>query len=95
MENKNTVQIIFGTKSEENENQLYIRIEDLEIPHGEDYKTALHELKKTEQISLDGVPFLELFKYKDISLWWYIYPTILPAFKQYVSQGHQVGQHPH
>lgn len=85
MKSRENTEIIFGEKSQKIENKLYVRIEDLEIPHGEDYKTALEELKKFETFTINGLQFLELFKYLDISLWWYIYPTILPVYKQLVN----------
>ena len=67
MNRKNPLKIIFGTSSSKTDEIIYVREEDFEIPHGEDYKIAIEELGKIQNMTFDGKPFLEHFTYNDTS----------------------------
>ena len=74
--------IILGNTTSHNSDILYLREEDLEMPHGEDYKIAIDELFKIQKQIVNETPFHKLFEYQDISLWWYIFPNIIPVYKK-------------
>jgi len=76
------LEIIFGEKSEKVSDKLYVNENDFEIPHGEDYKIAIKELEKIQKKTFQGKPFLSLFEYNDASLWWFIYQSLIPKYKQ-------------
>ena len=74
--------IILGKTSSRKNDILYVKEADLEMPHGEDYKIAISELFKIQQQMINKTPFHKLFEYRDISLWWYIFPNIIPIYKK-------------
>ena len=63
MNRKKPLKIIFGTSSSKTDEIIYVREEDFEIPHGEDYKIAIEELGKIQNVIFDGKPFLEHFRF--------------------------------
>jgi len=71
--------IIYGTKSMSFENEIFVKEEDFEIPHGEDYKIAV---KFLEQILENNPDFLENFRYENLSLWWFLYQSLIPKLKK-------------
>ncbi len=79
------MEIIYGNKSGETNNVLFIRGEDLEISHGEDYKIAINELKKIQNTKILENYVPELFSYQEISLWWLIYQSLIPEYKKLVN----------
>ena len=82
MNKKKSLKIIFGTSSSKTDEIIYVREEDFEIPHGEDYKIAIEELDKIQNMIFDGKPFLEHFIYNDTSLWWFIYQSLISHYKK-------------
>jgi len=70
---KTEFELIFGTKSKNQGNKIFLRNEDLEVPHGEDYKLAIELLKKIETSELMGKVTPNLFTYNDVSLWWFVW----------------------
>ena len=82
MNRKNPLKIIFGTSSSKTDEIIYVREEDFEIPHGEDYKIAIEELGKIQNVIFDGKPFLEHFLYNNTSLWWFIYQNLISHYKK-------------
>ena len=82
MNKKKSLKIIFGTSSSKTDEIIYVREEDFEIPHGEDYKIAIEELDKIQKMIFDGKPFLEHFIYNDTSLWWFIYQSLISHYKK-------------
>ena len=50
---KNNLEIIFGTESKSSENKIFVKEEDFEIPHGEDYKLAIEFLKTLTKQTFD------------------------------------------
>ena len=75
-------EIIFGNVSTIDGKKLFVKESDFEIPHGEDYNIAIKELDKIQKSSVNGIPFLELFQYDDFSLWWFVYQSLIPKYKQ-------------
>jgi len=79
------MEIIYGNKSGKTNNIIFIREEDLEVPHGEDYKIAINELKKIQNTKILETYVPELFSYQEISLWWLIYQSLIPEYKKLVN----------
>jgi len=79
------MEIIFGNKSGKTNNILFVSEKDLEIPHGEDYKIAINELKRIQNCKIFEKYVPELFFYKDTSLWWLIYQSLIPEYKKLVN----------
>ena len=73
--------IIFGEKSEISSDTLFVNAQDLEIPHGSDYKIAIKDLKRIQNETIHGKDFLSLFEYDGTSLWWFIYQSLIPKYK--------------
>jgi hypothetical protein len=74
--------IIFGNESKIEGNILYVNESDFEIPHGTDYNIAIKELYEIQKCSVNGIHFLELFQYDNFSMWWFIYQSLIPKYKQ-------------
>lgn len=81
----NNIEIIFGKKSSRHQNKLFVNEMDFDFPHGEDYKLAIQKLENIQISKIDGVAFLSLFEYDDISLWWFIYQSLIPLYKKLVN----------
>lgn len=79
------MEIIFGNKSGKINNILFVSEKDLEIPHGEDYKIAINELKRIQNCKIFEKYVPELFFYEDTSLWWLIYQSLVPEYKKLVN----------
>ena len=77
----NITKIIFGEKSEFSSDTLFVNSQDFEIPHGMDYKLAIEDLKRIQNKTIHGKNFLSLFEYDGISLWWFIYQSLIPKYK--------------
>lgn len=77
--------IVYGTTSEHKNNIFYVNEKDLEVPHGEDYKIALEELKKIKDSKINNSNFLESFKFQDYSLWWFIFHNLTAVYKKYIN----------
>ena len=77
----NITKIIFGEKSETSADTLFVNAQDFEIPHGSDYKLAIEDLKRIQNETVDKKHFLSLFEYDGISLWWFIYQSLIPKYK--------------
>ena len=79
----NEIQIIYGKESRIDHNNYYFRQEDFEFPRGEeDYRIAISELSKIQNSLLLGKKIPELFMYDNVSLWWFIYQSIVPNYKK-------------
>lgn len=79
--------IIYGTKNGKSTNNiLYLNENDLSIPFGKDgYKKPISIINDIEKQIVLGKKIPELLKYSDVSLWWYIYPSIFPAIKKTIN----------
>ena len=79
---ENEIELILGTKTGKFKNLIYVKNEDLEIPHGQNYTYAIELLKKIENSILESKSIPELFLYDKISFWWIIYQSLIPEVKQ-------------
>lgn len=82
---QHNISIVFGKRSFKKFNKIYVNEEDLEIPHGDDYKIALDELKKIVDSKLHGKNFLNHFEFGSDSLWWFIFPSTIPVYKKIIN----------
>ena len=82
----NKIIVIYGEKKNHKDNIYYFTENDFQIPLGRSaYTIPLYELKKIQNSHVDRVLLQDLFVYEDISLWWFLYPTIFPQFKNVVN----------
>ena len=77
--------IIYGKNSLSESTRLFVSAQDFEIPHGYDYKTAIIELDKISKTKIHGRDFLDYFEFSNISLWWFIYQSLIPKYKQKIN----------
>lgn len=77
--------LVYGKKSISNSTRLFVSAQDFEIPHGYDYKTAIIELDKISKTKIHGRDFLDYFEFSNISLWWFIYQSLIPKYKQKIN----------
>ena len=80
--NQNFDEIVFGNRSKIEGDKLFVNESDFDIPHGADYDIAIKELYEIQKYSVNGINFLELFQYDDFSMWWFIYQSLIPKYKQ-------------
>jgi hypothetical protein len=86
LNSNNTLRIIYGKKSLKENGNIFVREEDFQIPIGtSSLSIPNEELKRIQKSSLTGKRIPDLFAYKNISLWWFIYPTLFPQFKKTVN----------
>jgi hypothetical protein len=83
------IELILGAKTGKFQNLIYIKNEDLELPHGQNYVFAIEELDKIQNSLIDGMLLPKLFQYDKISLWWVIYQSLIPEFKKVINFTHQ------
>lgn len=81
------MKLIYGkTKGKQQSDSIYITEGDLEIPIGvEGYEKSLTLLKSLENKKLSGIKLSEIFKFSNISLWWFMYPTIFPSVQRTIN----------
>ena len=78
--------VVFGTKSDQNDNFLYVKEEDFQILAGaESFGIPLEHLMKIEKSVISSKTFLEHFSYDDFSFWWFLHPTVYPKFKKIIN----------
>ena len=83
---KNGSVVVFGEKSDQNEEFIYVQEENFQILAGEEaFGTPLEQLMKIEKLEVDSIPFLEHFRFSDFSFWWFLHPTIYPAIKKSIN----------
>ncbi|MGI0023238.1 MAG: CDP-glycerol glycerophosphotransferase family protein [Nitrososphaeraceae archaeon] len=86
MVNNSQFKIIYGRKSERKDNIIYVREEDFQIPIGEEsFGVPIHMLNTIQQKTFEGTPFLKLFSYDEMSLWWFFRSSIFPNYKKIVN----------
>jgi hypothetical protein len=77
--------IIFGEKSYSTDKILFINEKDLELPHGDDYKIAINEIKKVQESEINNSQIFTSFRYNDVDLWWFVYQSLIPHYKKIVN----------
>jgi len=86
--NQIIIKAIFGKKSGKTDQAIQISKQDFdELPKNYmNYKLAFSEQKKIEFSSFNSKPFLELFNYDDISLWWFFqWEEFLPRYSSIIN----------
>lgn len=78
--------IIYGKKSLKEDDKIFSKEEDFQIPIGETSRgIPIKELKRIQRSLFRGKSLPELFVYDDLSLWWYIHPSIYPQLKKTIN----------
>lgn len=78
-------EIIYCRQTKDYDNKLFVREEDFEFPHGEDYKFAIEKMEKIQTTLFSGEKIFQLFDFNDISLWWFIYQSLIPQIKKNIN----------
>ncbi len=82
----NEILVVYGEKKNHRDNIYYFTENDFKISLGRSaFAMPLYELKKIQNSYVNGVLLQDLFLYEDISLWWFLHPTIFPQFKNVVN----------
>ena len=81
------MKIIFGPNKKENSDCIsYFDESDLNLPIGiEGYSTSLLFFKDIAEKTIDGKTIPQIFEYNNISLWWFIFPTIFPEVQKSIN----------
>jgi len=75
------LKIIYGKKQNNTHDCIFLDKSDIPIPTGKTFHELPEELlKKIEEEKLNDSSVYKLFAYSNISLWWFIYPTIFTTF---------------
>lgn len=82
---KKEIIIVYGITSRKDKNRIYVREEDFEVSHGEDYKIAIEFLHNMEKNLIFDKPIKQHLSYGETSLWWFIYPSIIPELKKTIN----------
>ena len=77
--------IIYGNTSKTIENQIFVSEKDFLIHYGENYDLAINELNRIQKSTVNNDSFLSLFLYDDVSLWWMIYPSLMPVINKIIN----------
>jgi len=73
--------IIFGNKYLLKNNEIFVKESTFDSPLWQQLSYAPELLGKLQNSQLDNTEFLELFKYKNFSLYWFFYPFIYAETK--------------
>lgn len=78
----NDLKVIYGKKSQKTHDTIFVREEDFEVPHGEDYKLAIKVLDRIQESIIEEKPLPHNFVYDTTSLWWFIYQSLVADVKR-------------
>jgi len=81
------MKLIYGNaKPGKKDDCIYVNEYDLEIPIGiEGYEKSLDFIDNLEKEIIDQEKISEIFKLYDVSLWWFIFPTVYPAIQKSIN----------
>ena len=68
---------------------MYVGEKDFLIPYGENYDIAINELNRIQKSTINQQSFLSLLSYDDVSIWWMIYPSLMPVINKIVNFIHK------
>ena len=68
---------------------MYVSEKDFLIPYGANYDLAIQELKKIQNSKIGERSFLSLFSYDNVSIWWLIYPSLMPRINKIINFIHK------
>ena len=77
--------IIFGNKYLLQNNKIFVKESTFDSPLSQQLSYAPKVLSKLQNSQLDGTQFLELFRYKNFSLYWFFYPFIYAETKNTIN----------
>jgi hypothetical protein len=77
--------LIFGSESKIIHNKIFVSEKDFLIPYGENYNLAVNELNRIQKSKIEEDSFLSLFSYDDVSIWWMIYPSLMPVINKSIN----------
>jgi len=86
---KSQLIIIYGNNSKITHNRMYVSEKDFLIPYGDTYKLVIKELKRIQNSTLHQQSILSLFSYDDVSIWWMIYPSLIPKLNKIINFAHK------
>lgn len=80
------LKLVYGNKNVKlNQDSICIDKTDLPIPTGKTFhELPVSLLNEIEKKKIQGIEVYRQFKFSDISLWWFIYPTIFTTFARTV-----------
>ena len=81
--------IVYGNDSRTSNDIMYVSEKDFLIPYGANYDLAIQELKKIQNSKIDERSFLSLFSYDNVSIWWLIYPSLMPRINKIINFIHK------
>ena len=80
------MKVIFGQKSIQLENMIFVNEEDFQMSFGFDsFKIPIDALNKIEKSIILDKNIPDLFEYDNFSMWWFVHPTVYPKIKQAIS----------
>lgn len=75
------MKFFYGKKLPKADDSLYLDESDISIPTGRTFhELPVSLLRDIEKTIIDKKPVYQIFNYSNISLWWFIYPTIFATF---------------
>lgn len=86
--NENSIskrKLVYGKVSYTDKEIISLREEDFEVPHGMDYKLAIEELEKIQNSPFNDKLVYQLFQYRDIPIWWFIYQSLISRYKKEIN----------
>jgi len=77
--------IIYSKNSKIEGNSIYLSEKDFETPYGNTYNLAIEELDRIQKSQINGKTIPSFFSYDQSSLWWIIFPSLIPKMKKIVN----------
>ena len=82
----NNIEIIYGNKSLKTDKQILISESDfIPLLGKEVFSEPIKYLNNIQKLTVKNTPFLQLFNYDNLSLWWFLHPTIFPEIQKLIS----------
>ena len=82
--------ITYGFVSKIINNHIYVSEKDFLIPYGKNYDIAINELNRIQKSTINEQSFLSLFSYDNVSIWWMIYPSLMPVINKILNFIHKL-----
>ena len=86
---KSKLIVIYGNTSKTINNKIYVSEKDFLIPYGKNYDLAVDELNRIQKSIINNNSFLSLFSYQNVSIWWMIYPSLMPVINKIINFIHK------
>jgi len=72
--------VVYGEQSKKEHSVIYVSEKDFDASVFAKAQFTRPEIKKIQNSFLDKIPFLQLFDYDGVSMYWFFYPTFWAAF---------------